>query len=323
MTRCQPLRSRGDGLIPTVAPATIFARVADNAIGERPEGYIIKGTGELITYADSRIKDSPDGVFHWCSVAGANDGHTICLFVPQRGFLISQRIPPIQLRAIMDPKDLSRAAADVAPGATETLNVWRNGKAMQISAAVGRNSDDAKALGRRQWRQVPSPKIPVARRDIFENTGCGRFRPQQTDCLDGNPRLLFRTKAPDGYGCAHPARTVSRARVSRCCRPGRRRACAPRTGRSRSRHGPRPIKKWNWAEFNALPLTKMTRDIHCVTAWTKFDTAWQGVLVDDILADAGIEPPTAFTLAHSFDGYTTNVPVEGPHRRQGDGGAAL
>ena len=44
----------------------------------------------------------------------------------------------------MDPKDLSRAAADVAPGARETLNVWRHGKAMQIYAAVGRNSDDAK-----------------------------------------------------------------------------------------------------------------------------------------------------------------------------------
>lgn len=76
------------------------------------------------------------------------------------------------------------------------------------------------------------------------------------------------------------------------------------------KHGPRPIKKWNWAEFNALPLSKMTRDIHCVTAWTKFNTAWQGVLVDDILADAGIEPPTAFTLALSFDGYTTNVPTK-------------
>jgi hypothetical protein len=60
--------------------------VAYNAIGERPEGYVIKGTGEVITYADSRIKNSPDGVFHWCSVAGANDGHTICLFVPPRGF---------------------------------------------------------------------------------------------------------------------------------------------------------------------------------------------------------------------------------------------
>ena len=34
------------------------------------------------------------------------------------------------------------------------------------------------------------------------------------------------------------------------------------------------------------------------------------MLIDDILADAGIEPPTAYTLAHSYDGYTTNVPTE-------------
>ena len=73
--------------------------------------------------------------------------------------------------------------------------------------------------------------------------------------------------------------------------------------------GPRPITSWNWAEFNALPQTKMTRDIHCVTTWSKFETAWQGVLIDDIFAEAGIEPPTQFTLAHSYDGYSTNVPV--------------
>lgn len=60
--------------------------VADKAIGERPEGYVIKGTGEVITFTDTRIKNTPDGVFHWCSVAGADDGHTICLFVPPRGF---------------------------------------------------------------------------------------------------------------------------------------------------------------------------------------------------------------------------------------------
>jgi DMSO/TMAO reductase YedYZ molybdopterin-dependent catalytic subunit len=71
----------------------------------------------------------------------------------------------------------------------------------------------------------------------------------------------------------------------------------------------RPVKRWNWAEFNALPISKMTRDIHCVTAWSKFDTAWEGVLVDDILADAGIAAPSPYTLAHSFDGYTTNVPT--------------
>ena len=73
--------------------------------------------------------------------------------------------------------------------------------------------------------------------------------------------------------------------------------------------GPRPIKKWSWAEFNALPMTRMVRDIHCVTSWSMLDTQWEGVLVDDILADAFIEPPTGFTLAHSFDGYSTNIPT--------------
>ncbi|MDX8478494.1 DegQ family serine endoprotease [Mesorhizobium sp. VK24D] len=43
---------------------------------------------------------------------------------------------------IKDPKDLSRAVADVAPGAKETVNIWRKGKAIQISADVGRNSED-------------------------------------------------------------------------------------------------------------------------------------------------------------------------------------
>jgi DMSO/TMAO reductase YedYZ molybdopterin-dependent catalytic subunit len=75
------------------------------------------------------------------------------------------------------------------------------------------------------------------------------------------------------------------------------------------RHGPKVIKRWDWEAFGALKRTTFTRDIHCVTKWSKFDTDWEGVLVDDILADAGIEAPTAFTLAHSFDGYSTNVPT--------------
>ena len=72
--------------------------------------------------------------------------------------------------------------------------------------------------------------------------------------------------------------------------------------------GPKTIKSWTWDEFNALPQTKLTRDIHCVTKWSKFDTNWEGVTVDAILADAGIEAPTPYVLAHSFDEYTTNVP---------------
>ncbi len=65
--------------------------------------------------------------------------------------------------------------------------------------------------------------------------------------------------------------------------------------------GPRPVAKWNWAEFNALPQTALKTDIHCVTTWSKFDTGWQGVTIDDILAAAGVEAPTKFVLAHSFD----------------------
>ena len=75
------------------------------------------------------------------------------------------------------------------------------------------------------------------------------------------------------------------------------------------RVGPKPIKQWTWSEFNALRRTSVTRDIHCVTTWSKLDTRWEGVLVDDVLADAGLAPPTDFLLAHSFDGYATNVPV--------------
>jgi len=72
--------------------------------------------------------------------------------------------------------------------------------------------------------------------------------------------------------------------------------------------GPKPVKRWSWLEFNALPQTTVTRDIHCVTTWSKLDTKWEGVLISDILTAAGITAPTAFTLAHSFDGYSTNVP---------------
>ncbi|MBC8086770.1 MAG: sulfite oxidase-like oxidoreductase [Phycisphaerae bacterium] len=73
--------------------------------------------------------------------------------------------------------------------------------------------------------------------------------------------------------------------------------------------GVRPVKQWTWEAFNALPRSSMVKDIHCVTTWSKLDTKWEGVLIDDILKDAGLTPPTAFVLAHSVDGYSTNVPT--------------
>lgn len=81
------------------------------------------------------------------------------------------------------------------------------------------------------------------------------------------------------------------------------------TWRLTIRVGPRPVIAWTWDEFLALPQTRYTRDIHCVTTWSRLDTEWEGVLVDDLLAAAGLEAPTGFVLAHSYDGYSTNVPT--------------
>jgi hypothetical protein len=61
-------------------------QVSAKTISERPEGYVITNTGEVVSYADARIKDSPDGEYHWCSVAGEKSSRTICLFVPPKGY---------------------------------------------------------------------------------------------------------------------------------------------------------------------------------------------------------------------------------------------
>jgi len=55
-------------------------------ITQRPDGYHIAQTGERVGYTDPRVRDSPDGVYHWCSADGANNTRTICLFVPPQSF---------------------------------------------------------------------------------------------------------------------------------------------------------------------------------------------------------------------------------------------
>ncbi|OBZ92547.1 hypothetical protein ADU59_26245 [Pararhizobium polonicum] len=60
--------------------------VATKAISEKPQGYVINITGEVVPYADKRIRVSPDGEFHWCSVAGKDSSRTLCLFVPPHSY---------------------------------------------------------------------------------------------------------------------------------------------------------------------------------------------------------------------------------------------
>jgi DMSO/TMAO reductase YedYZ molybdopterin-dependent catalytic subunit len=67
---------------------------------------------------------------------------------------------------------------------------------------------------------------------------------------------------------------------------------------------------WNWEEFNKLPKENIVKDIHCVTKWSKFDSQWEGVSMDHILDLAKLQPGATHLIAHSYDGYTTNLPIE-------------
>lgn len=65
---------------------------------------------------------------------------------------------------------------------------------------------------------------------------------------------------------------------------------------------------WTWDEFMGLAQERPRVDIHCVTRWSKLDTDWVGVSLDTLLAD--VESAVDFVLAHSYGGYTTNLPLE-------------
>jgi DMSO/TMAO reductase YedYZ molybdopterin-dependent catalytic subunit len=69
--------------------------------------------------------------------------------------------------------------------------------------------------------------------------------------------------------------------------------------------------RWTWDEVQAMPRERITRDIHCVTKWSRFDTQWEGVAIDTLLARAaehGVRP-APYVLATSYGGYTTNLPL--------------
>src|SRR3954449_11919002 len=59
---------------------------------------------------------------------------------------------------------------------------------------------------------------------------------------------------------------------------------------------------WSWDEFLALPAETFTVDIHCVTKWSKLDTAWTGVSVDTLLE--GVDTAAEFVTAWSDGVYT-------------------
>lgn len=66
----------------------------------------------------------------------------------------------------------------------------------------------------------------------------------------------------------------------------------------------------DWPGFLALPQTGVTSDMHCVTTWSRYDNAWQGVSTRDLLALVRPRPEARFVMLHSHDGYDTNLPID-------------
>jgi len=69
-----------------------------------------------------------------------------------------------------------------------------------------------------------------------------------------------------------------------------------------------PIE-WDWEAFRAAPQTRYLSDIHCVTQWSRYDNAWEGVAARHLLALVRPKPEAKFVWFTSYDDYTTNLPL--------------
>ncbi|WIG60728.1 MAG: hypothetical protein OJF49_003476 [Ktedonobacterales bacterium] len=67
-------------------------------------------------------------------------------------------------------------------------------------------------------------------------------------------------------------------------------------------------RRWTWQEFQQLPQETITKDIHCVTKWSKLDTMWTGVSLDTLLQ--GMTTSAKYVLAFCDGDYTTNLPLD-------------
>jgi DMSO/TMAO reductase YedYZ molybdopterin-dependent catalytic subunit len=69
----------------------------------------------------------------------------------------------------------------------------------------------------------------------------------------------------------------------------------------------RPVS-YRWEDLRALPTTDVVVDIHCVTKWSRFDVAWQGVALADVLGPSSPTADAVTLLAWDADGYSANLP---------------
>lgn len=64
----------------------------------------------------------------------------------------------------------------------------------------------------------------------------------------------------------------------------------------------------SFADLQRLPQTTITKDVQCVTGWRVPDVEWSGVLLSELLADAGVDPAATAVEFGSFSWASTPSP---------------
>lgn len=66
----------------------------------------------------------------------------------------------------------------------------------------------------------------------------------------------------------------------------------------------------SWDAFLALPQSKDVSDLHCVTTWSQFDMAWEGVSFFTLVDLVRPKDSATHVFFKSYDGYSTNNPLD-------------
>ena len=68
--------------------------------------------------------------------------------------------------------------------------------------------------------------------------------------------------------------------------------------------------KFDWESLMQCDHVEETSDFHCVTTWSKYDCKWGGVRMLELLDKVRPHSGAGHVLFVSYDGYTSNVPIE-------------
>src|SRR2546426_8848223 len=59
-----------------------------------------------------------------------------------------------------------------------------------------------------------------------------------------------------------------------------------------------PQLRFNYEQFRALPQSRQVSDFHCVTSWSRYDNAWEGVKVLELMKLTTLQAEARHVVIH-------------------------